>query len=148
MESFSPELIKLNYFALDKKSCLTDMAEYLFEKGVISSLDEFFEVLMERESIMSTGIGRGVAIPHGRSASVNELKILVYILNNELEFDSIDESPVKIVFMIAVPDHMKQAYMKVLSQISNFCQKEENLSDIFSCETKQGIFKVLQRMDL
>jgi len=148
MESFSPELIKLNYFALDKKSCLTDMAEYLFEKGVISSLDEFFEVLMERESIMSTGIGRGVAIPHGRSASVNELKILVYILNNELEFDSIDESLVKIVFMIAVPDHMKQAYMKVLSQISNFCQREENLRDIFSCDTRQGVFDVLQRMNL
>ncbi len=148
MESFSPELIKLNYFALDKKSCLTDMAEFLFEKGVISSLNEFFDVLMERESIMSTGIGRGVAIPHGRSTSVNELKILVYILKNELEFDSIDESPVRVVFMIAVPDHRKNEYMNVLSQISNFCQQKENLEDIFACETRQKVFEVLQRMDL
>lgn len=148
MESFSPELIKLNYFALDKKSCLTDMAEFLFQKGVISSLDEFFDVLMERESIMSTGIGRGVAIPHGRSSKVNELKILVYILKNELDFDSIDDSPVRIVFMIAVPDHMKQEYMKVLSQIANFCQKMENLDDIFACENRKEVFEVLKRMNL
>lgn len=148
MESFSLELIKLNYFALDKKSCLTDMSEFLFQKGVISSLDEFFDVLMERESIMSTGIGRGVAIPHGRSSKVNELKILVYLLKNELDFDSIDDSPVKIVFMIAVPDHMKQEYMKVLSQISNFCQKMENLDDMFSCENRKEVFEVLKRMNL
>lgn len=148
MESFSPELIKLNYFALDKKSCLTDMTEFLFEKGVISSMNDFFEVLMERESIMSTGIGRGVAIPHGRSSSVNELKILVYLLKNELEFDSIDDSPVKIIFMIAVPDHRKSEYMNILSQIANFCQKKENLDDIFACETRHDVFEVLKRMEL
>ncbi len=148
MKSFSPELIKLDYFALDKKSCLMDMAEFLFEKGVISSLDNFLEILMERENIMSTGIGRGVAIPHGRSNSVNELKILTFVLKNELEFDSIDDEPVRIVFMIAVPDNMKQVYMKVLSQISNFCQKKENLENIFTCSNEQEVYSILKQFEV
>jgi fructose-specific phosphotransferase system IIA component len=145
MDIFSIDLIKINYFALDKKSCIQEMAEFLFEKGVITSLDAFLEAIFERENLMSTGIGRGVAIPHARSSVVTKLKIALYTLENELEYNSIDGEPVKIIFMIAVPESMKQEYMKVLSLISNFCKEEENRNKLIHSKSEKEAMEILQQ---
>ena len=145
MDIFSIDLIKINYYALDKKSCIQEMAEFLFEKGVITSLDTFLEAIFERENLMSTGIGRGVAIPHARSSVVTKLKIALYTLENELEYNSIDGEPVKIIFMIAVPESMKQEYMKVLSLISNFCKEEENRKKLINSKSEKEAMEILQQ---
>ena len=79
MGIFSPDLIKVNYYALDKKSCLQEMVDFVAEKEIITSAEDFFKLIFEREKIMSTGIGRNVAIPHARSELVNELKICLFI---------------------------------------------------------------------
>ena len=145
MDIFSIDLIKINYYALDKKSCIQEMAEFLFEKGVITSLDAFLEAIFERENLMSTGIGRGIVIPHARSSVVSKLKIALYTLENELEYKSIDGEPVKIIFMIAVPESMKQEYMKVLSLISNFCKEEENREKLIHSKSEKETMEILQQ---
>ena len=144
MKIFSPDLIKLNYYALDKKSCLAEMVGFLHEKGIILSSENFLSEIMERENLMSTGIGRKVAIPHARSIAVKELKIGVYLLDNELDFNSIDDEPVKIVFMIAVPEMMKDEYMKVLSIISNFFRDEDNRMRLLACSSAEEVYELLK----
>ena len=144
MKLFSPDLIKLNYYALDKKSCLTEMVEFLYKKKVILSPEKFMNEILEREKLMSTGIGRKIAIPHARSMAVKELKIGVYLLDNELDFNSIDGEPVKIIFMIAVPEMMKDEYMKVLSSISNFFRDEENGMRLLTCSSPEEVCKLLK----
>ncbi|HHE38483.1 MAG TPA: PTS sugar transporter subunit IIA [Candidatus Cloacimonetes bacterium] len=148
MEIFSPELIKMNYFALDKKSCLSEMAEFLFEHSIVSSFEEFFKTILERENLMSTGIGRGIAIPHSRSETVKKLTIAVYLLDNELDFQSIDDEPVRMVFMIAVPKDMKQEYMKLLSAISNFLKLEENRDKLLGCKSNLEVYNILKGIKL
>ena len=147
MKVLLPKLVKLNYFALDKKSCLNEMAEFLFENGVISNLESFLETILERESLMSTGIGRQIAIPHGRSAVVQELRIAIYLLDNELEFESIDGEPVRIVIMIAVPEGMKEEYMKLLSSISNFFREEVNRDEMLKCKTEEQVYELFKRIE-
>jgi len=148
MELFSEDLIKIGYYALDKKSCLSEMTEFLAEKGIIASYEDFFQAIIERESLMSTGIGKGVAIPHTRHQIVNEFKILVYLLDNELDFDAIDGEPVKMIFMIAVPEEKKEEYMKVLSSISNFLREEENRRKLLESNDKKEMYKILKGMEL
>jgi fructose-specific phosphotransferase system IIA component len=145
---FSPELIKVNYYALDKKSCLIEMAEFLADNGIITSSDEFVKEILERERLMSTGIGKGIAIPHARCSTVNKLKIAVYILDNGLEFEAIDEQEVKIVLMIAVPLNMKEVYMKVLSAIANFFRRKENIGNLLECTSNIEIYKILKGIKL
>ena len=147
MEVFEKSLVKFRYYALDKKSCLNEMVEHLHEEGVVKDPERFFKAILEREKLMSTGIGRGVAIPHARSDAVQELKIAAYLLDNELDFDSIDGQPVKIIFMIAVPEDMKEAYMKVLSAISNFFRKDENRSRIIKVVSLEEFWVILQELD-
>ncbi len=144
MKLFSPDLIKLNYYALDKKSCLTEMVEFLYEKEIVLIPEKFLNEILEREKLMSTGIGRKIAIPHARSLAVKELKIGVYLLDNELDFNSIDGEPVKIIFMIAVPEMMKDEYMKVLSSISNFFRNEENRKRLLTCSSPEEVYELLK----
>ena len=144
MGIFSRDLIVQDYYALDKKSCLEEMVEFLYKNKVIISADDFFKAIMERENLMTTGIGKNVAIPHARSNLVKEIHIAVYVLDNELEFNSVDGEDVKVIFMIAVPENKKDEYMKVLSGISNFLRIDENREKLFNAKTKNDIFKILE----
>ncbi len=144
MQIFDKELIKLGYLALDKKSCLLEMADLLNNNNNLQSLSVFVEGVLEREQLMSTGIGKGIAIPHARSSSVRELKIVLFILENELDFDAIDGEPVKIIFMIAVPENLKEEYMRVLSSISNFCRDSKNRERLLQVKNKDDIYLALK----
>ena len=144
MGIFSRDLIVQNYYALDKKSCLEEIVEFLYENEVIVSADDFFKAIMERENLMTTGIGRKIAIPHARSNLVKEINIAVYVLDNELEFNSVDGEAVKVIFMIAVPEDKKEEYMKILSGISNFLRVDENREMLFNAKTKNEIFEILE----
>lgn len=148
MGIFSKDLIVQNYYAIDKKSCLEEMAEFLFEQGVILSSENFFKAIMERENLMSTGIGKNIAIPHARSDLVREIKIAVYVLDNELEFDSADDESVKVLFMIAVPEERKNEYMNILSSISNFLRMDENRNKLFGANTKEELFDILEEIEI
>jgi mannitol/fructose-specific phosphotransferase system IIA component (Ntr-type) len=103
---------------------------------------------MKRENLMSTGIGKKLAIPHARSKIVKKLKIAVYVLDNELEYNSIDGEAVKVIFMIAVPEDKKEEYMKVLSVISNFLRIDENREMLFNAKTEDKIFNILKGINI
>lgn len=148
MGIFSRDLIVQNYYAIDKKSCLEEMVEFLYENGIVHSAENFFKAIMERENLMTTGIGRKVAIPHARSHFVKEIKIAVYVLDNELEFNSVDDEAVKVIFMIAVPEEKKEEYMQILSSISNFLRKDENRDKLFSADTQEELFAILEEIEI
>lgn len=147
MKIFEKDLIKIGYYALDKQSCLFEMSEFLEEKQIVSSAEDFFKAIMEREKLMSTGIGRKVAIPHARTSSALDLKISVYLLDNDLEFEAIDGDPVRIIFMIAVPESLKDMYMKVLSAISNFFRNDEKREKILKCHSENEMYKILEGIE-
>jgi fructose-specific phosphotransferase system IIA component len=125
-----------------------EMAEFLFENAIISDLQVFTKAIYDREALMSTGIGRGVAIPHARTDVANKLKIAVYLLDNDLEFDSIDGDNVKIIFMIAVPSEQKDEYMKVLSAVSNFFRSDENRKKLLDSKSEHEIYNTLKEIKI
>ncbi|KQC10897.1 MAG: hypothetical protein APR54_11540 [Candidatus Cloacimonas sp. SDB] len=147
MKIFSPDLIQIGYYGLDKKSCLQEMVDFIYKKGIISASDSFFKLIYEREEIMSTGIGRNIAIPHARSRLVREFKISVFILKNAIDFNSLDGELVKIIFLIAVPEDMKQEYMKVLSLLSNFCREAENRDKLINSNSAEEAYEYLRGIE-
>ena len=144
MNIFSLDLIQLHYLALDKKSVLHEMTDFLEQNNVITDQNRFLKAIMERENLMSTGIGRKIAIPHACHPSVSEFKIAVYLLDNEIEFQAIDNDKVKLIFMICVPENQKKEYMRVLSAIANFIQQTENRSKLLSVSSKQEMLMLLK----
>lgn len=145
---FAEKLIKLNYPAVDKKSLLQEMATDLADHNVITSAEAFFEEIWKRESIMSTGIGKGIAIPHSCNSSVTAFSISVWKLAEPLDFDSIDEKPVSIVFMVAVPLDKQSRYMKILSAISNFIRQPDKNEKLNTASSIAELLNVLKHIKI
>ncbi len=144
---FSKDLIFCDYFAFDKEDLLQKLAKEMYQKGFVNSYDEYYDAIMQRENIISTGVGREIALPHGRTEAAKELKVLVCILRNKLEYNSLDKKPVKIVFMLAAPLEVKTKYMKLLGKISQFLSKQENFDKITEINDINKIYEILRGIE-
>jgi len=147
MSTFSSELIKIDYWAKDKKSCLSDAVKMLATKGIIDKPEVYLEKLLEREEIMSTGIGRRIAIPHLRDSAVREFKAAIYLLDNEIDFNSIDKVTVKLIIVFAIPDESGDKYMKLIGSISGFLRDKENREMVMACRDKVELLRKFRRIE-
>ncbi len=143
MSFFSEELIFIHPSCDEKQSCLKKMVTVLQERGYTEKEGDFLQKVLAREESMSTGIGYGIAIPHGRSASVSELKIIVYILDKAIDFDSIDRQPVRLIFMFAVPLEGKDEYMPVLGAVTRFLRERDNRSRLMDASSANEAMEIL-----
>jgi nitrogen PTS system EIIA component len=100
-----------------KKSALGVLAETLAHSGSVSS-SEIEKVLVERESVQSTGVGDGVAIPHGALPDLASQHAALLILANGIDFEAIDHHKVKILFAVIGPKHASGEHLKTLAKIS------------------------------
>lgn len=138
---FTPELVTIVEGFDSKGACLEFMAEKLSESGCLSFPDRFLAAVKGREEIMSTGIGRQVAIPHARDLTVSCLRIAVCLMQKGLDFGSVDELPVRLVFMIAVPQSSNQDYMKILRSLSEFLRNDENRELLLQAKDERDLYE-------
>ncbi|GAB1366899.1 PTS sugar transporter subunit IIA [Candidatus Cloacimonadaceae bacterium] len=144
---FLPELVKIVDEFDSKQDCLHYMANMLSESGCLSFPDRFLAAVKGREEIMSTGIGRGIAIPHARDLTVSCLKIAVCLIRKDLEFNSVDSLPVHLVFMIAVPQSSNQDYMKILRSLSEHLRQEENRQTLTQALSEGELYDKVQLLE-
>ena len=148
MSIFTEELIFIHPQCDTKDECLKKMVTILQEHGYIGTGEEFLQKVFDREEAMTTGIGYGIAIPHARSKSVQALRILVYILDKAIDFESIDRQPVHLIFMFAIPEDAKANYMPVLGAVSGFLRNEENRSKLMESTSRQEALRLLQEINI
>ena len=147
MKIFDINLIKTEVDVPDKKALFEMMAEDLLQQGVITDKSGFLTAIWSREAALSTGIGYGIAIPHGRHESVNEMKAVVYTLSAGIEYEALDGTPVLIVFMLAVPTSATSIYMKMLGSISKALHVEDNRMLFLTSEDPKELFEFLQGIE-
>lgn len=119
---FNSELVRLQVCSQDKNTLLQEMVHQFFALGLIQTEDDFLHSVMEREDLMSTGVGLGLAVPHGRSRDVPELAAALFRLDPPLEWDAVDGEPVRLVCMVAAPYQQHERYMKLIQIISGAWQ--------------------------
>lgn len=105
----------------------------------------FFRAVMSREQLVSTGIGMGVAIPHAKMADFNKFFVALAILKTPVEWNSIDHSPVKLVFLIGGPDNKQKEYLQILSKITLLIKQEETRKKLLTLNSKELIVQLLGR---
>lgn len=104
---------------------LKELVHLIYQTGTIKNEREFFDAILNRERIVSTGIGMGVAIPHAKLPGVEEFFIAIAILKKPLQWQSLDGAPVRIVFMIGGPDDKQTEYLQILSRLTQVIKDEE-----------------------
>lgn len=101
-----------------KKEILTELAGQLNASGLIKDIEPVVKIIMEREALGSTGIGDGVAIPHGKMAGSGSILCVFGRSKKGVDFDAVDGQPVHIFFLVLAPEDSASLHLKVLSRIS------------------------------
>ncbi len=117
-EFFQETLCIFNLESPDKRGALAEMVDCISREYQLKDKDLILEMLMNRESLGSTAIGKGVAFPHGRSIAVRELTLLFARSQNGVEFDALDKKPTHLFFLIiAPPQDRENLYLQVLGHL-------------------------------
>jgi len=144
---FQPELVKIVDGFESKFQCLKFLTTSLEESGCLSFPDRFLQAVRGREDIMSTGIGKGVAIPHARDLTVTCMKIAVCLIREPLEFESVDSLPVQLVFMIAIPQSSNKEYMQILRSLSEYLRQDENRNKIIKAKDEMELYNEVIKIE-
>ena len=108
-----------------------------------AAYDDVLAAVLERETVQSTGIGFGVAIPHGRSAAVRELSMVAGVLPGPVPFDAIDGEPVRLVFLIVGPEASAGLHVKILSRIARLVRRDTVRQQLLEAATADEFYNVL-----
>ena len=147
MDFLCPDAISLNFEAQDKKTAITEMVELLAECKKIKKPAEVIETVLEREKLGSTGIGQGVAIPHGKTDSVADQVGALAISQKGVEFNSLDGEPVYIIFLLVGPVEVAGQHLKALSRISRLFKDKFFRQALRDAKTKDDVIKIIEQED-
>lgn len=136
--------ILVNVEVDSKKELIDTLVDVLKAKVDDSVLENIRNSVFEREAIMSTGVGKQLAIPHGKCSSINENLASFAILDEPIDYDSIDDQPVKMVFLMVGPDTKNIVHIKLLSRISRLMNSESFREKLLECSTSKEIYDTFQ----
>ena len=122
-----------------KKELISNLVDVLEPKIGSERIDEVREAVLEREKVMSTGVGKGLGIPHCKTKAVEENYAAFALLAEPLEYDSIDEEPVRLVFLLVGPDTRNSLHIKLLSRISRLMNSGQFREQVLGCESPEEI---------
>ena len=141
-ELISAESVIPNLRASSKKQALQDLARRAAD---ITGLHEraIFDVLMERERLGTTGVGNGIAIPHGKMANLDRLYGLFARLENSVDFQSIDEQPVDLIFLLLAPESAGADHLKALARVSRLLRDGSDCEKLRGTDDAEALFALL-----
>lgn len=125
-----------------KKQALQELARIASE--IINEPErEIFDVLLERERLGTTGVGQGVAIPHGKLPSIDRLYGVFARLDNPIDFQSIDEQPVDLIFLLLAPESAGADHLKALAKVSRLLRNKKTCDLIRGSDSAGAIHALL-----
>jgi nitrogen PTS system EIIA component len=141
-ELLTPDRVLMPLSARDKKSVIAELTRHLTERSG-GDFAEVLEAIEEREAVLSTGIGFGVAIPHARSSHVRELSLVCGVSRSPVPFDSIDGEPVRLFFLIVGPEASAGQHVKVLSRIARLVRRDNLREQLCEAATPDEFYSLL-----
>jgi PTS system nitrogen regulatory IIA component len=126
----------------NKKQLLQEIAHAASAVVAIDSRT-IFETLLQREKLGSTGLGEGIAIPHGKLKGIARVYGLFARLANPIDFDAVDGQPVDLVFLLLAPEHAGADHLKALAKISRLLRDGEFAAKLRGTATAEGLYAIL-----
>lgn len=130
-----------------KKDVLGELSRAVAAAEPSLDADRLLEVLLEREALQSTGIGEGVAIPHGKIAGLERLVASFARSVKGVDFESIDGQPTHLFFLLVVPEHSGGQHLKALARISRFLRDAEFREKLLSATSLDDVFRAIEEED-
>ncbi|MHC4264619.1 MAG: PTS sugar transporter subunit IIA [Planctomycetota bacterium] len=138
-----PTCVKVPLEANDKESAIIELLDLLDKNGLLQDRESAQEAVMTREKTRSTGIGSGIAIPHGKCSSVKELVMTMGIVPEGMDFQSVDGKPVKIIILLVSPLDQTGPHIQALASISRLMLDETFKSKLEESSSADELYDLL-----
>ncbi|CAN2049540.1 PTS EIIA type-2 domain-containing protein [Candidatus Magnetomoraceae bacterium gMMP-13] len=142
------EQIFLNIHLSDKDDVLRFASDAFIKNGAVKdNINNLYEGMKKREKVMSTGIGKGIGIPHTTSHEAEELGIILIRLVKSIDFDALDYLPVDIIFALVIPENETDLHLQALARISRLCCNYKFLNSVRHAENAQELLNEIKLME-
>ena len=138
------ERIKIPLQGRTKDDILRELVAVLGQQDGVKDSEDVLRAVREREAVLSTGIGNGVAIPHGKSPIIPTLIMAAGTTREPVEFDSLDGEPVQLFFLLVGPETAAGPHIKALSRISRLVRRDDARNRLITSTSAEDFFRALQ----
>jgi fructose PTS system EIIBC or EIIC component len=141
------EFINCKLQEKDKLGAIKELATAIVKTGFLTDSEEFIRAIEKREQLETTGIGDGIAIPHARIACVKVLKVAIGISPEGIDYGSLDNNPVHIIFMIAAPEDVGKAYLQAVAKVSRLLKSNTIRQALIKANSAEKIMDIIRDFD-
>ncbi|MDO8550584.1 MAG: PTS sugar transporter subunit IIA [Ignavibacteria bacterium] len=139
------EFIISDLKAKQKEDVINELINLFTNDGRVLDIEKVRDSVLEREKIMSTGVGKGFAIPHGKTGAVNEIIAAFGKTISPIEYQSLDNKPVNLVFLLVGKDNLVSTHIKLLSRISRMMNKDDFRERLLKANSSEEIFELFKK---
>lgn len=145
LDYLDPASINLHMSSSSKEGVLSELVELVANTGSVTTKELLQDSLLEREGLGSTGIGHGVAIPHGRCAELTDPVIAFGRSNEDVNFDAIDGQPTRLFFLLVAPENGTTQHLHLLARIAKLMKVAETREQLLKLESVDEVLALLNQ---
>lgn len=142
-EILEPECVLVPLKAKDKDDAIEQLIQLLDDQGKLDDVAKARQAVFERERIRSTGIGRGLAVPHGKCPAVKDVVLAAGKLDNPINFGSVDNEPVILVALLISPTDKTGPHIQALARVCNVVQNDALREKLWNAKSPQELYETL-----
>ena len=131
----------------DKDKLLKNAVKLMCRSGIINNEKEYLNSVLEREKESTTGVGNGIAIPHGRCKAVDKAGLAAIVLNKPVEYEALDNKPVELLFLIAAPEDKGNVHLEILSKLAMMLMDQEFTFKLKNSRTAEEFIRVIDEAE-
>ena len=131
----------------DKDELLKNAVKLMCRSGIINNEKEYLNSVMEREKESTTGVGNGIAIPHGRCKAVDKAGLAAIVLNKPVEYEALDNKPVELLFLIAAPEDKGNVHLEILSKLAMMLMDQEFTFKLKNSRTAEEFIRAIDEAE-
>ncbi|MDR3167235.1 MAG: PTS sugar transporter subunit IIA [Treponema sp.] len=146
-EVFPPEFIKVGLEADDKDEVFEELVDHFCQAEKSNAREEILDALREREAKMSTGIHKGIAIPHSKTNAVDDVYGILGISKKGVDYDALDGEPVYLLFMILNPQKDSEKHLRLLKRLAELLDNPQFYTELVAQNDAQGAYGVIRKYE-
>ncbi len=144
LDILSPDSTIVDLKGETKEEIIAELVDSLANSDAITDRDKVLQAVLEREKIMSTGIGDGIAIPHGKSDSVEQLIAALGTQRRGVDFEALDGEPAYVFFLLVSPANVSGPHIKALARISRLLKNDEFKKKLIAAESSTAVIGIIE----
>ncbi len=140
-------LVEFNLKSSTKEEVIEELVEIVKSSNMVKDFDQLLKDVKDRENLVTTGVGYGVAFPHAKTSAVKGIVIAFGRTANGIDFDAMDHKPVKLFFLIAAPEDAIGAHLNVMARLSFLMKSEDNRQRLMEAASPGDVLALMDNIE-